>query len=350
MKKLALALVLAAAGLAHAEYTMIVPQGPGNGTSVWAGIIAKGLEKHLDEKIVVRHIPGAKDIAGFNEFHNKLRTDDKTIMVSHGGNGVSYLVDKIDYDYKYYDSIGMTNLNIVLGKKAELDISKDKIKLAGGSGLEPDGMAVAMLVCGNLPTKEDYLKCWDGKVVWINGVKGGERRLGFQRGEFNTTRETVATWFKFYKDNTENKLWFHHGIYNLKTKQQGDDPNFPKGYQFETVFKQIHGVAPKGEFYEAYTLERGFRDVLQKALWVNKGNPNTEKLRGALRSMLKDPETMALVEKDTGKYEWIVGEDGNQVVGTLRNNITPDKLKTLVYWHDNAYKFKSVYKPELLVK
>jgi hypothetical protein len=350
MKKLLALLALTIANFAHAEYTLVVPQPPGNGTSVWAAIIAKGLEKHLGEKIVIQHIPGAKDILGFNEYHNKLRFDDKTIMVSHGGNGVSYLVDKIDYDYKYYDSIGMTNLNIVLGRKADLDIKKDRVKIAGGSGLEPDGMAIAMLMCGNLPTKEDYLKCWDGKVVWVNGVPGGERRLGFQRGEFNTTRESVAAWFKFYATLPENKLWFHHGIYNLKTKKQEDDTNFPKGYQFETVFKQIHGVLPKGEFYEAYALERSFRDVLQKALWVNKGNPNTEKLRTALRNMLKDQETMDALEKDTGKYEWIVGTDGNKVVDTLRGNITPDKLKTLVYWHDNAYKFKSVYKPELLVK
>jgi hypothetical protein len=350
MKKLLAAIALTFTSIAYADYTMIVPQPPGNGTSVWASIISKGLEKHLGEKIVIQHIPGAKDIPGFNEFHNKLRFDNKTIMVSHGGNGVSYLVDKIDYDYKHYDSIGMTNLNIVLGRRSELDIKKDRVKIAGGSGLEPDGMAIAMLMCGNLPSKEDYIKCWDGKVVWINGVNGGERRLGFQRGEFNTTRESVAAWFKFYSNLPENKLWFHHGIYNLKTGKQEDDANFPKGFQFETVFKQIHGTEPKGDFYEAYKLERNFRDVLQKALWVNKGNPNTEKLRAALRNMLKDPETMAALEKDTGKYEWIVGEDGNKVVNILRKNITPDKLKTLVYWHDNAYKFKSEYKPGLLVQ
>lgn len=350
MKKLLAILALSVAGLAHADYTMIVPQGPGNGTSVWAAIVAKGLEKHLGEKIVIQHIPGAKDIPGFNEYHNKLRFDNKTIMVSHGGNGVSYLVDKIDYDYKHYDSIGMTNLNIVLGKRAETDVSKDRIKIAGGSGLEPDGMAIAMLMCGNLPKTEDYRKCWDKRVVWVNGVNGGERRLGFQRGEFNTTRESVAAWFKFYQGLPENKLWFHHGLYDLKTGKQVDDPNFPKGYQFEDVFKQMHGVAPKGEFYEAYALERSFRDVLQKALWVNKGNPNTEKLRNALKAMINDKESRVELEKDTGKYEWIIGEEGNQVVGKLRKNITPDKLKNLVWWHDNAYKFQSVYKPELLVQ
>jgi hypothetical protein len=335
---------------AAADYVMVVPQPPGNGTSVWAAIIAKGLEKHLGEKIVIRHIPGAKDIPGFNEFHNKLRTDNKTIMVSHGGNGVSYLVDKIDYDYKHYDSVGMMNLNIVLGRKESMNPAKDKIKIAGSSGLEPDGMAIAMLLCGNLPAVTDYTKCWKQRVIWVNGVSGGERRLGFQRGEFNTTRESPAAWFKFYRDLKENALWFHHGIYDLKTGRQTEDTNFPAGYQFEDVFRKLHGQEPRGDFYEAYALSRSFRDVLQKALWVNKGNPNTEKLRVALRKMLQDPETLAELEKDTGKYDWIIGADGNQVVDHLRKNITEKKLKTLVQWHDDAYQFKSVYKPELIIR
>jgi hypothetical protein len=334
----------------YAEYIMVVPQAPGSGTSVWAGIVAQGLERHLGEKIVIQHIPGAKDIAGFNEFHNKLRSNDKVIMVSHGGNGVSYLVDKIDYDYKYYDSIGMTNLNIAMGRKVDLNPKKDRIKLAGGSGLEPDGMAVAMLVCGNKPTAQDYVVCWNEKIVWINGVGGGERRLGFRRGEFNVTRESVAAWFKFYSNMPENTLWFHHGLYNLQTGQQADDPNFPAGYQFENVFQQYWGQLPQGEFYEAYKLSRSFRDVLQKALWVNKGNSNTEKLRNALRAMLQDATTMAELEKDTGNYEWMVGDKGNSVVDTLRKNITEKKLQTLVWWHDHAYQFKSVYKPNLVIK
>jgi hypothetical protein len=116
------------------------------------------------------------------------------------------------------------------------------------------------------------------------------------------------------------------------------------------VFKKVHGKEPRGDFYEAYTLSRSFRDVLQKALWVNKGNPNTEKLRVALRKMLQDPETLAELEKDTGKYDWIIGSDGNQVVDHLRKNITEKKLKTLVQWHDDAYQFKSVYKPELIIR
>ena len=107
------ALTFGLATSALADYTLIVPQEPGKGTSVWGEIIAKNLEKFIGEPVVVRHIPGARDIPGFNKFHNSLRFDDKTIMVAHGGNGVSYLLDKVDYNYFDYELIGSMNNDIV---------------------------------------------------------------------------------------------------------------------------------------------------------------------------------------------------------------------------------------------
>jgi len=337
---------------AWAEFRMIVPQAAGNGTAVWASIIARHLEKQLGEPIVIQHIPGAKDIPGFNEFHNKLRFDDRTIMVSHGGNGIGYLVDNVAYDYKHYDSIGMMNLNIVVGKKRGEDpIDGKRVKIAGSSGQETDGMAIAMLVCGNLPTMQAYLDCWQKNVIWVNGVPGNERRLGFMRGEFNVARESVVAWFKHYqKPEAAAELWFHHGIYDLATRRQNDDPNFPAGFRFEDVFKRMHGQEPRGPLYEAYTLSRNFRDVLQKALWVNRGNPNTERLRAALKKMITDPAALSALEADTGKYEWIVGDAGNQVVDRIRRNITEQRLRDMVWWHENAYRFPSVYKPNLIVR
>jgi hypothetical protein len=66
--------------------------------------------------------------------------------------------------------------------------------------------------------------------------------------------------------------------------------------------------------------------------------------------MLTDPAAVKALEADSGQYTWIVGADGNQVVDRLRKNITEKKLQTLVWWHDNAYQFKSVYKPELIIR
>jgi len=350
MKRLLAMLALALGTQAHADYTLIVPQGPGGGTSVWASIISQHLSKYTDEPVVIRHIPGARDIPGYNEFHNKLRFDNKTIMVAHGGNGVSFLLDRVDYDYRQYDSIGMMNLDIVVGKRVGTDPKKDPFKIAGGSGMEPDGAAIAMLVCGPQPNGsiDRYMDCWRERVTWVNGIKGSERRLGFLRGELNLTRESPAAWFKFWTDKTKNnEVWFTHGTYDLTTNQQVPDPNFP-GTQFEDVYKELWGIKPKGRLYEAYRLTRNWRDVIQKSLWVNKGNPNTEKLRTALRKMLDDQEAVAAIEKNAGRYTWIVGEDGNRVIDELSKLITEPALKAAVRWNQEAYGFPSVYKPELL--
>ena len=86
LKKTLLALLLMTT-TAMADYNLIVPQKPSGGTSVWAQIVVAEWEKHLGEKINLIYKPGARDQLGPNEFQNKLRFDDKTILVSHGGNG-----------------------------------------------------------------------------------------------------------------------------------------------------------------------------------------------------------------------------------------------------------------------
>ena len=82
---ISLALVLGITTSALADYTFVVPQKPGGGTSVWAQIVATEMEKYLDEKIVIKPIRGARDIPGFNKWPTDMRDDDKVVMVSHGG-------------------------------------------------------------------------------------------------------------------------------------------------------------------------------------------------------------------------------------------------------------------------
>ena len=90
---------------------------------MWAEIITKELEKHLGERIVLRLIPGARDIPVGKQVPNELRFNENTIVVSHGGNGVSFLQEDVDYNYAEYDSIGLMNLNIIAGKRIGDDMS-----------------------------------------------------------------------------------------------------------------------------------------------------------------------------------------------------------------------------------
>jgi hypothetical protein len=344
-----------AATMAHAEYKMIVPQEPGGGTSVWASIIAKHLEPKLGEKIVIVHIPGARDIPGFNKFHNELRKDPKTIMVSHGGNAESFLSEKVDYNYKDYEPIGGMNLSIVTAYRSSIDpYAKDSIiKFAAGSGNNPDMMAFTLLTCGELPTLDAYLECYKKKTAFVKGMNSGERRLSFMRGELNATRESTAAFIKHVQpmiDKGEAKLWFSHGVLDLTSGKVKIDPNYPQAGSLEQVYKAKWGKAPKGPLYDAYILVKQYRDSLQKALWMDKGNPNALRVKGALVAMINDPEAQKDIERDSGKYEWLVGKDLVATVDVLNKLTTEKALKDLVRWQSEAFGVAAIYKSELVRK
>ena len=81
-------------------FTFVVPQKPGSGTTVWTEIVLKELARFMPEHTLkIRNFPGARDIPAVNAFQNELRFDDTIIMVSHGGNGVSFLQEDVDYNY-----------------------------------------------------------------------------------------------------------------------------------------------------------------------------------------------------------------------------------------------------------
>mgnify|MGYP006082800067 FL=1 len=350
MRKLlmSLAMVLGMTSTASADYTFVVPQKPGGGTTVWTEIVAKELAPFLGEKIIIKTIPGARDIPGFNKFHNDLQKDDKTVMVSHGGNGVSFLQENVDYNYADYTSIGLMNLNIISGIRKDYK-SGDKISFAAGSGMVPEAFAMTMLLCGPDLTMDQYAECFKKNVIWVAGMSGGERRLAFKRGELNGTRENPAAYKKHVAPNPNAKVWFTHGILDANSASHTDDPNYPN-MQFEILFKNKYGVAPSGEFYDAYKLVKSFRDGMQKAIWVRKDNPNAQKLQDALTAMSKDATAIANIQKKVGKYEWKIGVDGNRQRDVLMTFITKDALRNLVKFNTEALGLKSVYKENLIAK
>ena len=350
MRKLlmSLAMVLGMTSTASADYIFVVPQKPGGGTTVWTEIVAKELAPFLGEKIIIKTIPGARDIPGFNKFHNDLQKDDKTVMVSHGGNGVAFLQENVDYNYADYTSIGLMNLNIISGIRKDYK-SGDKISFAAGSGMVPEAFAMTMLLCGPDLTMDQYAECFKKNVIWVSGMSGGERRLAFKRGELNGTRENPAAYKKHVASNPDAKVWFTHGILDANSASHTDDPNYPN-MQFEILFKNKYGVAPSGEFYDAYKLVKSFRDGMQKAIWVRKDNPNAQKLQDALTKMSKDATAIANIQKKVGKYEWKIGVDGNRQRDVLMTFITKDALRNLVKFNTEALGLKSVYKKNLIAK
>ena len=333
---------------ALADVTFVVPQKPGSGTTVWTEIVAKELEPFLGEKINIKLIPGARDIPGFNKWHNELRFEDDHFMVSHGGNGVSFLQENVDYNYSEYESIGLMNLNIIAAIRNDADANKPSF--SSGSGMVPEAFAMTLLICGPDKSVEEYVSCFKDNVTWVGGMKGSERRLAFKRGELAGTRENPAAFKKHAQpviDAGDARLWFHHGILDAANARHNDDPNYP-GFQLEILFEEKYGVAPSGDFYNAYVLVKSFRDGLQKAIWANKGNPNSAKLQAALTAMSKDAGAMANIAKKVGNYEWLIGADGDQQRDTLMSFVTEDALRNLVKFNQEALGLNSVYKADLV--
>ena len=338
MKKLLLLLFLSSS--AFADYTFLIPQKVGGGTSVWASIVAKELEKELDgERISLLHLPSARGIGGFNKFHNQYKDRDDMIMVSHGGNGISYLQENVDYDYRDYESIGLMNLVIIVGR---LKGDPRKFSFAFGSGQVPEAMAITMLESG-IDNSVDLAIAWfKENVTWVKGMKGSERRLAFKRGELNVTRENPAAYKKHVEGFANAEVWFTHGLL-AEDGSHVDDPNYPNK-QFEILFEKKWGREPEGAFYNSYKLAKSFRDGLQKALWVHKNNPNKEILRDALTRMNENPESVEIIKNKVGNYEWIIGEDGNAFRDKLMTFINPTSLMFLVKFNQEALDLKSVLK------
>jgi hypothetical protein len=346
LKKIIAAMMLMTS-VAVADYNLIVPQNPSGGTSVWAQIVVKEWEKHLGEKINLVYKPGARDQLGPNEFQNSLRQDNKNILVSHGGNGISYLMEPVDYNYLDWESVGMMNLNIIVGARADADTRRGPIRFAAGSGTTPEIMAIVMLLGG---PDADYKKVFEQNIVWVKGMAGSERRLAFIRGDLNGTRENPAAYKKHVEPLVEKgtaTTWFHHGLLDVASGKHSADPNF-SAPTFETLYKKTWGVEPKGDFYDAYRMVKSWRDTLQKAFWVNRGNPNKQKLIDALNRMLADPESVAAIEKNVGRYQWLIGSDGDRAVKVLKTFITAPALKTLTDFGKDQLGYNTVYKEGLI--
>jgi hypothetical protein len=352
MKKLlALLSFVCATTVAQAEYRLIVPQSPGGGTSVWSNMIAPHLSQALGEPVIVQHIPGASDIPGFNKFQNELQKDPKTIMVAHGGNAESFLTDQVDYNYANYDPIAMVNLNIAVSRRTDFDIEKDHIKFGSTSGRRPDVMAIVMMACGPMPSTDAYIDCYKKRMTFVKGMKPTDARLAALRGELNITRETFVSHKKFIEPQVQKGVfvdWFNHGVLDLKTGKIVQDKNFASMPTFEQAYTKRWGAAPQGEFYDSYVLVKSYRDVLQKSLWVGRGNPNATRIRAAVVTMLNNPEALAAIIKDGGNYEWLIGDDMVKAYTIISNRVTEPALKNLYKFTVDGMGLDAVYKSELI--
>ncbi|MEQ8693803.1 MAG: hypothetical protein RIC85_00540 [Gammaproteobacteria bacterium] len=328
-------LVLTGGQSLRADFTFVVPQKPGGGTSVWATVVADALEPHLGEKIVIRHIPGARNKVGFEEFDEKLQFDDKTVMISHGGNAVSYLLEDVTYDYRRYEPIAIMNNNIVVISNTSLPDSGNVV-FAERSGTVPESLALAMLFG------------WD-TVKYVKGMSSAETRAGFLRDELTVTRENPAAYGKYFSAHVaagKARILFNHGLF--RDGRFAVDPNFPPATYLSAVYRRLKNAEiTEHPLYPSYLLVTAWRDGLQKAMWVGPDNPNAERLRKAVKAMLSDEGSRSLLMAFVGDYPWHVGADASAYLDSLMPLLQERALADLVDFTRDKLKLNAVLKTEL---
>jgi hypothetical protein len=346
MKKLLASLLLATCGLAQADITVVVP-----GPTGWWTVVMPELAKHLGEKITPEIIQGARDIPAGNKWHDKFRFEKDTMWFSNGGQAEAFLLEDVKFNFKDYEPIFAQNLSIVVGYNKTQDPYTTNIKFGAGSGMNPDAMAITMMVCGELPNMSAYLDCYKKKITYVKGMKVPEIALAYTRGELTAIRQNPFDYNKDFVPLDFNQTWFSAGLLDIKTGKIVPDTNYAVGTRsFPEAYKAKWGKDPKGEFYDAWVLVKNYRDVLQKVIWVNKGDPNKDKLVVAARKMIADPESQKIIAEKLGTYPWWVASEVNQAQQALEKQLTKKALNNLVWWTTNAYQIDAVFKPEIVSK
>ncbi len=64
--------------------------------------------------------------------------------------------------------------------------------------------------------------------------------------------------------------------------------------------------------------------------------------------MSKDPQAIKAIQKKVGKYDWVIGEEGNARRDTLMSFVTEDALRDLVKFSNEALNIAAIYKESIL--
>lgn len=334
-----------------ADYTITIPHKP---TNIWVETIVREWTKTLSKDFALKYHPGARQIPGVNYWHNTLQDKNDALLFTHGGNGMQHLLEPVDFDLRLYEPIGAQNLAIIVIRRTDVDYDaiqrgEGKLIASYNPGVEPDLMALTLLFCGDDKTFDQYLKCFKDKFILVRAMKGSERTLAYARGELNMLRGNPVQYALKWKQIENSELWFSHGVFDMTTGKIGDDPN--DYVTFNDVFKAKWGHLPAGRFYDAYALIKNYRDVLQKVIWAGPNNPNAKELQDSLReTLVKGTETQANVEKNMGKYEWLIGDEVKTAFGLLQAQTTAQTLKDIIWWYNNAFDFKTEYKEDMVAK
>lgn len=125
---------------------LVVPFKPGGGSDVSARVFATCLEKHIDQKVLVKNIEGARGKIGEVEVRDA-HPDGYKLLWAHQGMDMGLATGRSDYNYTAFAPVASTvamNYGIFAGAKSGIDnVETLKTKVSESPGNYTVGTALA---------------------------------------------------------------------------------------------------------------------------------------------------------------------------------------------------------------
>ena len=320
---LTMAMPIAAKDVKLSRVELIVPYGPGGGSSIHGQLYKEALEKALpgNPTIIMRNVPGAGSVKGINEFHAKAKPDGSMVGSIASGTFFSYLVQSPEVKYpltKFKPFLASPFGVIVYARKDQAGgLGSDsvenvkKLQKAGGvyggqNAISSDMPALVALHLLKIAPKTLF------------GVSNKELQGAFQRGEVTLNYDNMASFDKnvkpMFSDGTAVPL-FTFGFVNPDGKFVRD-PAAPEIPTFTEVYEKVAGKPLAGVELDVWKAMMAVRVMASKALVLPVGTPQnvvdayTQAARKAVEALKNDPRAQNVL----GAYPQLVGKEAEAAV------------------------------------
>jgi tripartite-type tricarboxylate transporter receptor subunit TctC len=346
LKVLGVALALSVSGAVTAKEVklsrveLIVPYGPGGGSSIHGQLYKEALEKTLpgNPTIIMRNVPGAGSVKGINEFHTKAKPDGTMVGSIASGTFFSYLVKSPEVKYpltKFKPFLASPFGVIVYGRKNQAgglgsDAVENVRKLQKNGGVYGGQNAIS----SDMPALVAlHLLKIAPKTLF--GVSNKELQGAFQRGEVTLNYDNMASYTQNVKpmfDDGSAVPLFTFGFTNPDGKFVRD-PAAPEIPTFTEVYEKVTGKPLSGVELEVWKAMMAVRVMSSKALVLPVNTPQdivdtyTKAAQKAVEMLAKDPRAANVL----GAYPQLVGKDAEAAVMAAAD-MKPEQRQWLRNW------------------
>jgi tripartite-type tricarboxylate transporter receptor subunit TctC len=322
-----------------------IPFREGGGSDTWARALAPTLAKFLPGQptIIIKNNSQSGAIGGTNEYFARMEPSGLMIFGTSGSVQFPMLLKdpRVRYDYKEVTPIFASPAGGVVYVPAEhgvTDLAKEIDKLNqvelrfGSQGATSLDLVPALA-----------FEMLGLEVETIMGFKSrANGRLSTMRGETTIDYQTTPAYLKHVVPLVEEGTMvplFTFGALNSKGEIVRD-PTLPDLPSFPEVYEAVHGKKPSGPAWEAWKSFFLSGYAVQKFLVVPKDTPEDIVMayRDAAKKMASDPETVAFLHQELGKYETIV--DGIDEAMVTATDVPPDAEEWIMGWLKDRFGFE----------